>query len=127
LQDTLGKVAKLLGNDLARAEEEYAEHLNSYRLYFKGLRDREEKFSALKKNKHALQGRIDSTEKKLAKMSPENKELANTQNRLMELRNEMSGMEYAVMNEESALSDHRRQTARAAVNHKVRRSHSWPA
>ena len=121
VQDTLGKVAKLLGNDLARAEEEYAEHVNSYRLYFKGLREREEKFSALKKNKNSLQSKIDNAEKKLAKMNPENKDLPNLTQKLYDLKNEMVGMEHAVINEDAALGDHRRHTARSATAHKVRR------
>lgn len=112
-------MAKLLGNDLARAEEEYADHVNSYRLYFKGLREREEKFSALKKNKNSLQGKIDSAEKKLAKMNPENKDLPNLTQKLHDLKSEMVGMEHSVINEDAAIADHRRHTARSAMAHKV--------
>lgn len=118
-QDILGKVAKLLGNDLSKAEEEYAENLKTYRLYFKALRSKEEGFSTLKKNKDSLQKQIDTTEKKLAKMSPENKDLANVTHRLGELKNEMIGMEHSVLNEEAAVSDFRRQQSRAALLHKV--------
>lgn len=119
LQDTLGKVAKLLANDLAKAEEEYADHLANFRMYFKQLRTREGKFSQLKKNKDTLQGKIDAAEKKLAKMSPEHKDLATWTQKLSDLRNEMLGMENSVVNEEAAIGDYRRQTARSAVSHQV--------
>lgn len=115
----MGKVAKLLANDLAKAEEEYAEHLSNFRMYFKQLRTREERFSQLKKNKETLQGKIDSAEKKLAKMSPEHKDLATWTQKLSELRNEMVGMDNSVINEEAAIGDYRRQTARSAVAHQV--------
>jgi DNA repair ATPase RecN len=118
-QDTLGKVTKLLANDLAKAEEEYADHLSNFRMYFKQLRTREERFSQLKKNKDSLQGKIDAAEKKLAKMSPEHKDLATLSQKLADLRNEMVGMEHSVMNEEAAIGDNRRQTARSAVTHQV--------
>lgn len=119
LADTLGKVAKLLANDLAKAEEEYADHLANFRMYFKQLRTREEKFSQLKKNKDTLQGKIDSAEKKLSKMSPEHKDLATWTQKLSDLRNEMVGMENSVFNEEAAIGDYRRQTARSAVSHQL--------
>lgn len=90
-------------------------------MYFKQLRTREEQFSQLKKNKDTLQGKIDSAEKKLAKMSPEHKDLATWTQKLSDLRNEMVGMENAVINEEAAIGDYRRQTARSAVSHQVRR------
>lgn len=122
-QDILGKVAKLLGNDLSKAEEEFAENLKTYRLYFKSLRSKEEAFSTLKKNKDSLQNKIDSTEKKLTKMSPENKDLANVSNRLAELKAEMVGMENAVVNDEAAVGDFRRQQSRAALLHKVSGHH----
>lgn len=113
-------MAKLLANDLAKAEEEYADHLANFRMYFKQLRTREEKFSQLKKNRDSLQGKIDSAEKKLSKMSPEHKDLATWTQKLSDLRHEMIGMENSVINEEAAIGDYRRQTARSAVSHQVR-------
>lgn len=119
IQDTLGKVAKLLANDLAKAEEEYADHLANFRMYFKQLRTREEKFSQLKKNKDTLQGKIDSAEKKLSKMNPEHKDLATLTQKLSDLRSEMVSMDNAVISEDAAIGDYRRQTARSAVAHQV--------
>lgn len=112
-------MAKLLANDLAKAEEEYADHLSNFRMYFKQLRTREEKFSQLKKNKDTLQGKIDSAEKKLAKMSPEHKDLGTWTQKLSDLRKEMLNMESSVMHEDAAIGDYRRQTARSAVSHQV--------
>lgn len=112
-------MAKLLANDLAKAEEEYADHLANFRMYFKQLRTREEKFSQLKKNKDSLQGKIDSAEKKLAKMNPEHKDLPTWQQKLSDLQHEMIGMENSVINEEAAIGDYRRQSARSAVAHQV--------
>lgn len=119
MQDTIGKVAKLLGNDLAKAEEEFSEHLQTYRVYFKDLRTREEKFSALKKSKDNLQSKIDATDKKLSKLNPEHKDIPNLTNKLMELRNEMAGLEHSVTIEDAAITDYRRQRARAAMAYKV--------
>lgn len=123
-QDALGKVAKLLGNDLVKADEEFAEHLQTFRTYFKSLRTREEKFSTMKKNKDSLQNKIDNADKKISKMNPEHKDLPGLKIKLAELMNEMEGMDRTVVNEDAALADFRRQTARTAVSHKVRLSTS---
>lgn len=118
-QDTIGKVAKLLENELGKAEEEFGEHLQTYRMYFKSLRTREEKFSTLKKNKESLRSKIEATDKKLQKMNPESKDLQSVSSKLSELKSEMIGMEHSVQNEEAAIGDYRRQCARSAVMHKV--------
>jgi len=52
-------------------------------------------------------------------MNPEHKDLPNLTNKLSDLRNEMSGMEQAVVKEDAAIGDFRRQTAKSAMSHKV--------
>lgn len=76
LTDILGKVSFLF-EQLGKAQAKYAEHLSTFRSYFKDLRTREEGYLALRRARDALQGKIDSADKQNQKTSAEHKEKAN--------------------------------------------------
>ncbi|KAK0564383.1 hypothetical protein OC861_004323 [Tilletia horrida] len=115
LSDVLGKLCTLY-HQYDSGIERFNAHLGNIRLHFKSIRTREEGLSDLKARKRALAARIDSLEKKLAKMGPENKQLMQTTGQLKDARNEMISMEGEVRSEESALGDFKRRTARDALS-----------
>lgn len=114
LGDVLGKLSILLDHYVS-AQTRFGSHLSTLRLHFKSIRTREEAFSDLKNRKRALGNRIESVEKKLAKMGPENKELMKTTASLKELRAEMESMRQEVTVEEAAIGDYKRRTAKEAL------------
>ncbi|KAL9934606.1 hypothetical protein V8E36_006381 [Tilletia maclaganii] len=114
LSDVLGKLCTLFQQYEAGVERYHA-HVSNIRLHFKSIRTREEGLADLKARKRALAARIDSLEKKLSKMGPENKQLMQTTGQLKDSRNEMVSMEADVRSEESALGDFKRRTARDAL------------
>ena len=93
-------------------------HLSTIRLHHKAIRTREEALSELRSRKRSLAGRIDSVEKKLAKMGPENKELAKTTSSLKELRNEMSALSQEVLVETAGLEDFKRRSMKESLGMK---------
>ncbi|KAE8211900.1 hypothetical protein CF327_g4397 [Tilletia walkeri] len=115
LSDVMGKMCTLY-HQYEAGVERFNAHLSNFRLHFKSIRTREEGLSDLKARKRALAARIDSLEKKLAKMGPENKQLMQTTGQLKDSRNEMISMESEVRAEESALGDFKRRTARDALS-----------
>ncbi|KAJ7779204.1 hypothetical protein B0H16DRAFT_1501917, partial [Mycena metata] len=74
--------------------------------YLKQIRTREEALDELKRRRKAILARADSAEKKLNKMGPEHKNLAQQTDVLGVMDNE-------IMNEEAALGDFKRSSARA--------------
>ncbi|KAK0528131.1 hypothetical protein OC842_004654 [Tilletia horrida] len=114
LGDALGKLSTLF-HQYDAGVERYNAHVGNIRLHFKSIRTREEGLADLKARKRALAARIDSLEKKLAKMGPENKQLMQTTGQLKDSRNEMISMEAEVRSEEAALGDFKRRTARDAI------------
>lgn len=69
----------------------------------------------LKSRKRSLASKIESVEKKLAKMGPENKELVKTTTTLKDHRNEMEQLTRELMNEEAAIGDFKRRTVKEAM------------
>ncbi|KAH8921728.1 hypothetical protein BT69DRAFT_300916 [Atractiella rhizophila] len=118
LGDVLGKITILL-DQLSTAENKYAEHNATYRQYFKAVRTREEALVQLKKTKESVAARIEALEKKLSKMNPEHKDAPGLHVKLRETRSELSGLDFAVMNEEARLGDFKRDTTREAMGLKL--------
>lgn len=73
LNDVLSKVSFLF-EQLGKAQAKFAEHLQTYRSHFKDLRAREENYLALRRARDALQAKIDSADKQLAKTGAEHKD-----------------------------------------------------
>lgn len=69
----------------------------------------------MKARKRNLASKIESVEKKLAKMGPENKELMKTTSMLKEHRAEMESLKIEVMTEEAAIGDFKRRTSKEAM------------
>lgn len=97
------------------AQERLNSHLSTLRLHFKSVRSREEGLASLKSKKRALASKIESVEKKLSKMGPENKELTKTTATLKEYRSEMQSLTTEVVTEELAIGDFKRRTTREAM------------
>lgn len=74
----------------------------------KAVRSREESLDELKRRRRAVGAKADSAEKKLNKMSPENKNLSQQTDLLQTLQNEIRGLDSEIMTEESRLSDFKR-------------------
>ncbi|SPO30494.1 related to LSP1 - primary component of eisosomes [Ustilago trichophora] len=114
LNDVVGKVS-LLYDHYAASQNRLNSHLSTVRLHFKSIRTREEALADLKSRKRSLGSDIEKVEKKLAKMGPENKELMKVTAQLKEMRGEMEGLHIEVINEEAAIGDFKRRTAREAL------------
>ncbi|KDN53145.1 hypothetical protein K437DRAFT_271928 [Tilletiaria anomala UBC 951] len=114
LRDVLSKVS-VLWETYPSSVQRFNSHLSTIRLHFKAVRTREEMLAELKSRKRSLASKIESVEKKLAKMSPENKELMKTTSTLKELRNEMRGLTHEVVVEEAGLEDFKRRSFKDAL------------
>lgn len=110
----LGKLS-LLFEHYTTAQTRLNAHLATIRQHFKSVRTREEALADLKARKRSLGSKIESVEKKLAKMGPENKELMKTTTQLKELRGEMESIRVELMQEEAAIGDFKRRTAKEAM------------
>lgn len=100
LPDVVQKVAKLF-DYLAEGEARAAAHLSNFRLFFKSIRSHEEHLALLKGKKDSLHSKIDTLEKRVARMKEEHKDLPDSLQRLRELRQEFDGLEHSVINEET--------------------------
>ncbi|KAI5481694.1 hypothetical protein MNV49_002920 [Pseudohyphozyma bogoriensis] len=118
LGDVLTKMAMLF-DYLSGAENTFAEHDNTFRMHFKSIRTKEEHLASLKRSKDKLQSNIESQDKKVSKMKEENKDLPAATTKLLEMRQEMVGLENTVINEETKLSDFKRSTTREAMSLKL--------
>lgn len=114
LSDVLSKMSLLLDN-YSTAHTRLNTHLSTLRLHFKSIRTREEELANLKARKRSLASKIESVEKKLAKMGPENKELMKTTSTLKEYRSEMEGLNIELATEEAAIGDFKRRTTKEAL------------
>ncbi|SNX87784.1 related to LSP1 - primary component of eisosomes [Melanopsichium pennsylvanicum] len=114
LNDVVGKVS-LLYDHYAASQNRLNSHLTTVRLHFKSIRTREESLADLKSRKRSLGSDIERVERKLAKMGPENKELMKVTAQLKDMRGEMQGLHIEVKNEEAAIGDFKRRTAREAL------------
>lgn len=113
-QDVLSKLS-LLFDHYTTAQTRFDSHLATLRLHFKSIRTREEGLADLKSRKRSLASKIESVEKKLAKMGPENKELMKTTSMLKEHRSEMESLKVEVSTEEAAIGDFKRRTTKEAM------------
>lgn len=114
MQDVLSKLS-LLFDHYSASQTRLNSHLSTIRLHFKSIRTREEGLADLKARKRALASKIESVEKKLAKMGPENKELMKTTTLLKDHRSEMESLRIEVMTEEAAIGDFKRRTTKEAM------------
>ncbi|CAO1618638.1 unnamed protein product [Parajaminaea phylloscopi] len=114
LSDVLSKLS-LLFDHYTAAQTRFDSHLATLRLHFKSIRTREEGLADLKAKKRSLASKIESVERKLAKMGPENKELMKTTSLLKEHRSEMENLRVEVTAEEAAIGDFKRRTAKEAM------------
>lgn len=115
LEDILPKVA-LLFEYLSRAELRYNYYVSTMRLHLKSIRSREEKYAEFKGRRRALVGKIEAMERRLAKMGPENKDLAKVTSSLRELRSDMEVLNNEMAHEEAALGDYKRRTIVEALS-----------
>ncbi|PLW31865.1 hypothetical protein PCANC_03617 [Puccinia coronata f. sp. avenae] len=115
LADILPKLSILLCH-LADAQSRFSDHDGTYRMHFKSIRMREESLTALKKSKETVQTKIPGLEKKITKMSSENKDLPVLTSRLQEARSELISLENSVAIEEARLSDFKRETVREGLS-----------
>ncbi|KAH9463548.1 hypothetical protein MJO28_008285 [Puccinia striiformis f. sp. tritici] len=115
LADILPKMSILLCH-LADAQSRFSDHDGTYRIHFKSIRMREESLATLKKSKETIQAKIIGLEKKITKMSSENKDLPGLTTRLQESRSELISLENSVAIEEARLSDFKRETVREGLN-----------
>lgn len=113
-EDVLPKIA-LLYEHLSRAQTRYNYYVSTMRLHFKSIRAREEKLADLKTKRRTLANKIESTERKLAKMGPENKDLARVTSSLRELRGDMELSNMQLVQEDAALGDYKRATVVEAL------------
>ncbi|WFD20011.1 hypothetical protein MCAP1_002255 [Malassezia caprae] len=114
LEDVLPKVA-FLYEHLSRAESRYNYYVSTMRLHLKSIRTREEKYAELKARRRSLLSKIEGIERKLAKMGPENKDLAKVTSSLRELRSDMEVLNNEMAHEEAALGDYKRRTIAEAL------------
>ncbi|KAJ6551142.1 hypothetical protein B0H19DRAFT_1072907 [Mycena capillaripes] len=84
-------------------------------VHLKAIRTREEALDELKRRRKATLARADSAEKKLNKMGPEHKNLAQQTDILNQLQMQIRQMDGEIMNEEAALGDFKRTSARALM------------
>ncbi|TFK66478.1 hypothetical protein BDN72DRAFT_799959 [Pluteus cervinus] len=114
LGDTLSASCTLL-NQFAGALAQYAGHGHTMRDQLKGIRTREEELDDLKRRRRAVVAKADSADKKLAKMSPEHKNLAMQTDLLNKLRDEIRSYDAQIMQDEAALGDYKRTMTRSWV------------
>jgi DNA repair ATPase RecN len=78
----------------------------------KAIRTREERLDDLKKQRKSIGAKTDAADKKLSKMNPENKNIAQQTETLNSLREQSKMMDSEIMTEEAALSDSKRTLTR---------------
>lgn len=119
LGDVLSKWASLL-EAFPNALESLNQHLQiNVRPDYKRIRTKEEQLIDLKAKFRNLTARIESVEKKLAKMGPENKELPKTTQLLSDLRTESSAMQLQLAQDSASLEDFKRSAMHSALGNKA--------
>nr|GAT54381.1 predicted protein [Mycena chlorophos] len=112
LGDILGASTAVLSH-FAATLTSYASKEHAIRDHLKAIRTREEALDELKRRRKATLARADSAEKKLSKMGAEHKNLAAQTDTLAQLQTQIRQMDGEIMNEEAALGDFKRASARA--------------
>lgn len=79
----------------------------------KAVRTREENLDEMKRRRKTLGSKADSADKKLNKMSSENKNFQSQADSLNRLREEIRVLDTDVMNEETSLQDFKRYSAKS--------------
>lgn len=90
----------------------YALHEQSIRTHLKSIRSEEEDLDRLKKDRRSVGSKADSAERKLSKMTAENKNFVEQTDLLTKLREEIRTLDIQIMNEEAKLGDFKRQTSK---------------
>ncbi|TIA87736.1 hypothetical protein E3P81_03805 [Wallemia ichthyophaga] len=117
LKDVCGAASTLI-HHLAAATSTAASYQSKIREQFKRIRTREEELDDVKKRRKALAGKIESAEKKLAKMNTENKNLPQQTQLLESFRQQASELDVEVLNSEAVLWDYKRATTKTALGYK---------
>lgn len=114
-EDILPKVA-LLYENFSKAQLRLNYFVSTMRLHLKSIRSREEAYAEMKARKRNLASKIEGVERKLARMGPENKDLAKVTSNLREMRSDMEVLRNEMVHEEAALGDFKRRTVVEALN-----------
>ncbi|KAF7305123.1 hypothetical protein MKEN_01227500 [Mycena kentingensis (nom. inval.)] len=114
LGDILGASATVLGHYSASLAA-YASKEHAIRDQLKAIRTREEALDELKRRRKTALSKADAAEKKLNKMGPEHKNLPAQTDALAQLQAQIRQMDGEIMNEEAALGDFKRTSARALM------------
>ncbi|KAF8628295.1 hypothetical protein AX17_005998 [Amanita inopinata Kibby_2008] len=107
LGDTLSASTTILTH-FSAALSQYASHGHKLRELLKIIRTREERLDSVKRHRKSVASSAESAEKKLAKMSPEHKNLLLQQETLNRLRSEIRSLDAEIMAEEASLGDFKR-------------------
>ncbi|KAF8580310.1 hypothetical protein K439DRAFT_1415439 [Ramaria rubella] len=97
---------------ITTALNNFANHEHTVRAHLKSIRSREEKLDELKRKRKSVAAKADAADKKLAKMSGENKNLPAQTELLTKLRDEIRQLDTEIMVEEARLSDFKRMSTR---------------
>ncbi|KAF7800083.1 hypothetical protein EIP86_011326 [Pleurotus ostreatoroseus] len=97
----------------ASALTRFSSHEASVRELMKAVRTREEHLDELKRRRKSLQSNADSADRKLSKMSSDNKNFQSQADALNKLRDEIRAMDTDIMNEEANLGDFKRSSAKS--------------
>ncbi|TCD61849.1 hypothetical protein EIP91_007839 [Steccherinum ochraceum] len=119
--DDLGDIstaATTLMLHLAGAINHFSNIESTIREQMKAVRTREEALDEMRRRRRTLSSRADDAERKLSKMSPENKNLQSQTATLTQLRDDIRLLDADIMNEEAGLSDFKRQSMRSWLGHK---------
>lgn len=92
----------------ATALTTYSAHGNTIREQMKSVRGREEALDESKRKRKALGSKAEAAEKKLAKMSPDHKNVTMQTDALNQLQAQIRQMDSEIMSEEAAMSDFKR-------------------
>lgn len=79
----------------------------------KAVRTREENLDELKKRRKSLSSKADAADKKLNKMSADNKNFQSQADSLNKLREEIRMIDTEILNEEASLGDFKRTSAKS--------------
>ncbi|KAI0826558.1 hypothetical protein BC628DRAFT_1502794 [Trametes gibbosa] len=112
LTDTLGASTTLLLH-FSSALATLSNHESTVRDHMKNVRGREEALDEMKRRRKSVFSDSEAAERKLSKMNPDNKNLQQQTDLLNRLRDEIRAMDTDIMNEEAALGDFKRFSARS--------------
>ncbi|KAI0090610.1 hypothetical protein BDY19DRAFT_936171 [Irpex rosettiformis] len=111
LGDTLNASTTLLLH-FATALGHFSMHEAKVREQMKAVRTREENLDEVKRRRKSLVSKADTADRKLGKMSAENKNFQSQADSLNKLREEIRGLDTEILNEEASLGDFKRSTAK---------------